>query len=637
MKKTALFLLGAIAYIVLSYILSSYGNKKSHPLLNDAIVDVFTSRYSNISDKDNKFYNYNFLFSSTAGLRGEEISIGGIEFVDKRDDTKNVKEWISHGGFSADEPQLPASFRHFYDPTEPPGERYLKDLLDSFYAAWGIFNPHVDHVEWGISHDEHEYNYEAGKKAMESAILEPDEDIRKEHMAFAWRALGETLHLIADMGIACHVRDDAHPALLGQHIDLMGGPDPYEEICEAMATSEGISSWLTGSIDPSVKAFTKNSKTAKSIAEQLAGYTNANFFSNHTISGQDVKPKAHPDKDYDSPKLEDCEYDKSSHLFMRNIGGNAVKMCKDHSYWHPLNDFRGYPYVDKECTISQAKALAPQIVEAGVNVIRCFIPRMEVKINELTADSIKGEVIHHKDIEYPTELKYNGWVTIRKDPTMEEIDKVLCEDGKFICPVNLVDFDRVEDKLYAEIECGYIYVKSEIYEDPLFTSVGVRFTAVGDGTIIKTTGSNWGISAYGMGTNPLRPFQWDKGSFSSVYIQEESGQSIKMSAFGELSSDLGMIEDLRIEFRLGSDDNYSRYYADFINVPTQIYTDSLLSMIPDGQGQQYVQELQVESVSPEKHSVIKSVNWANMRIIITFRKDNLGVPLNPEKNIIYLE
>ena len=377
MKKIVLVLSGAIAYIILTLVLSSYGNVYSHKKLNNAIVDVFTSRFAEVADKKDKFYNYRFLFDATVGLPGEYIRLGGKTSVTTGSDRLNVKDWIIHGGYSADEPQLPASYRHFYDPTEPRGERYLKDLLNEFYVSWAITNPQTDHIEWAIADPDHEYNYDAGKMAFESAIEESDRDTKDENMAFAWRALGETLHMIADMGIACHVRDDAHPAALGQYIDLFGGPDPYEEVCEAIARSSGIGEWLGGSVDPAVSSFSRNSKRAITIAENLASYTNQNFFSNHTISGAKVKPTAHPEKDYDSPKLEDCEYEKSSSLYIRNIGGNAVKMCKDHSYWHPMNDFRGYPYIDKECAESQAKALAPQIVESGVNVIRCFIPKRD--------------------------------------------------------------------------------------------------------------------------------------------------------------------------------------------------------------------------------------------------------------------
>lgn len=463
MKKLLIALSGALAYLLVSLVLTSYDHKVTHMKLNGAVTKEFSERYFASLDKESTFYYYNFLFSGSGALEGEEVKKGGLLEIETGTASKNVQAWIEHGGMSADEPQLPASFVHFYDPTQPEGQRYLKDLLDDFYVSWALENPKTDHVEWAISDDRNEYNYEAAKKHFKNALEQPDESYRKMNMAFAWRAFGQTLHLIADMGIASHVRDDAHPGVGSGATGYKWSfdADPYEEIVFLHASQKGIESFLGGNVDPAVETFARSAKTVKSIAEQLAAYTNKNFFSHETISGTGVIPKIHPEKTYPAPKLDDCTYNSSTNIYTKTIGGNTVKMCKDLSYLAVLNGFRGYPYIDEECTLSQATALMPQIREAGVNALRLFIPKIEIKITALGDDFIEGEVKHKTDEEYPEEILYNGKVSIKKASNLDLIDEVTCENGVFRDAIDLTGFNRTFEQLFAEIECGYVYIKSE--------------------------------------------------------------------------------------------------------------------------------------------------------------------------------
>jgi hypothetical protein len=129
---------------------------------------------------------------------------------------------------------------------------------------------------------------------------------------------------------------------------------------------------------------------------------------------------------------------------------------------------RGYPYIDKACVYSQGKALIPQILEAGANAIRLFIPALEVTIDEFDEKDkiISGKVRHIKSVEYPRELKYSGNVAIYKKKTMKKIMDVACVNGEFKQAVNLSDFKNIDwekDGIYAEINFGGITVKSEPY------------------------------------------------------------------------------------------------------------------------------------------------------------------------------
>jgi hypothetical protein len=463
MKKLLYAIAGALTYLTFSLVLTGYDHKFSHKMINVTIVNEFAQRFGTSINENDKFYNYLFLFSGGSTMEGDEISQGGMLSATSSTAKKDVVGWVEHGGMSADEPQLPASFTHFYDPTEKPGERYLKNLLNDFFVAWAIDNPKVDHVDWAIKDSRNEYNYEAGKQYFKNALEQADPAFRKQNMAFAYRALGQTLHLIADMGIASHVRDDAHPGVGTGAVGYKYSydADPYEEVVYHHAQKGGLSSFMQGKVDPAVKSFSQDAKTVKVIAEKLAAYTNSNFFSHETISGKDVVPKIHPEKTYPSPRLESCSYDQGPAIYNKKIGENNVKMCKDLSYLSFLNDFRGDPYLDEECIVSQATALMPQIREAGVHAIRCFIPKLEVKIISLTGNVVEGAVIHSKDEEYPVAIKYNGLVQIKSEKTQDILYEINCEKGLFKKEIDLSKFNPTTDKLIAEIECGNIWIKSK--------------------------------------------------------------------------------------------------------------------------------------------------------------------------------
>ena len=151
MKSSALFsfavtmLMGA-GIIVL---FTSYGNTEVHPGINEMIVESFLSKNKDPKSKLAEFKYYFFSFDLLQQCKGTAITKSGffqpddINWINRKmkENTglesiivdlatlkatteegaakKSVKEWISHGGYSADEPELPASLRHFYDPLAP--------------------------------------------------------------------------------------------------------------------------------------------------------------------------------------------------------------------------------------------------------------------------------------------------------------------------------------------------------------------------------------------------------------------------------------------------------------------------------------------------------------------------------------
>lgn len=466
MKKYIYFTAGCVAFIIFYVLLTGYGNKIVHPNINYSIINEFYNEVLEPAGPYEKFNNYTFRFNRTGGYNGVAITEPGVMQVKEETVKMNMLNWVIHGGFSADEPELPASFRHFYNPTKPKGERYLMDYLDVFkktdYFSY-ITHVEVDHLEWALDHVGHEYNWENGKEMMVKAFTYMDPNEKKEAIAFAFRALGETLHMIADMGCPAHVRDDAHPGWTSVVSFDLGSPDPYEEYMEKFTDIENL--FAKGKADPVLRSKFHNAKTLSEIAVPLAEYTNWNFFTGQTIYGNKTTPIIHQGVDFfRSPWLDDCRYDNESKYYIKEISGVDVKMCSDKSSFFK----KSYPYIDKECARSQASVLIPQILQAGSNVIRLFIPEIEVKCESLdeTSRTLKGTIEHKPDSEYPEMFLYTGDVLLYDAGTNKEIAKGLCLTGEFEIELTQKQYNAIdwENKgVYALTWVGDFFVSSEVF------------------------------------------------------------------------------------------------------------------------------------------------------------------------------
>jgi len=492
MKNIKIYTLPIILFSALALwaLFIGYGNKKNHPTLNKFILKAFLEKNNKGNFSMKKFKLYKFKLDKVK-LRGNYISKPGLfnpSEIDRFQEdmvnwlygettyTEDVGEktpldWIAHGGYSADVPEVPASFRHFYDPTRPDGEKHLTDDVNSKLLNWiqtKFTNPKTDGVAWAIGQAgsfgalEHNYTWENGKVFMKGALEEKDPEKRNAMMAKAWRSLGETLHMIADNGCPAHVRNDAHPSIPFNMMSYFGNPDTYEEMMDEFQTSNdaGLDEFQSGKADPDLALKLEKSTTMKEVAHKLALFTNENFFTGETISGTDwkgnvVKPLTHPNYVYNSPKLSAANY--SNNYYRRNIGGREVLLCTDTWFFSKYPVSKTYAYLDEDCVKSQAAALVPAIKEAGLNAIRLYIPDLNVKITSLAEDgSISGEIIHKTDLEYKTAIKYNGPVVI-KTVTLDELGNFNARNGRFSGKITPVD----NTNIYAEIEFGGVFVQSE--------------------------------------------------------------------------------------------------------------------------------------------------------------------------------
>lgn len=107
-----------------------------------------------------------------------------------------------------------SALRHFYDPTNPD-EPYLTDhvwdLAD--VVLKGVGDQKMDAKTWALegparnSYAENFYSWKKGIYYMGIAVKSDETVTKNKYFAEAWRSLGETMHLLADMTVPAHVRN----------------------------------------------------------------------------------------------------------------------------------------------------------------------------------------------------------------------------------------------------------------------------------------------------------------------------------------------------------------------------------------------------------------------------------------------
>ncbi len=484
-----------ISFILITIMLTTVSfawEQDAHIKINMEAVKKFNTFYANDSKYKNAPIDMKGIY------KGIEVSNSTkFETLHKIDTiNKSFAGWVVHGGFSSDEPHLYASVRHFYDPTAEMIGRstWLTDQI-TIHGNWNEkINgeiPNIDAKEWALSHPDNPYNFknalEYYYKAMtikqsddpenftpidnfRSKVIEVNsvEDERSVYLASAFRALGETMHLMADMAQPAHVRNDAHPFY-----------EPLEQTLKYDVVRQIANANLP--VEPRVAQYYLNSGSdvrysVDRLFKETATFTNENFFSADTIYDEqmDINPKNNEWK-YPSPQLskltaeddfnnkeDDVNKELTTYYGQFFDGSKAVALARVGmidalddlglvTYALDDNNYNITPSMAKK----QGEILIPAAIAACSDLIDRFFPTLilEVEIedarieldkknNEKEVFLINAQLKHHieKDVEWKNaglEIKYSGPGSV-----------VITEDGKVIKRINV----NFEDGEIVEIQ-----------------------------------------------------------------------------------------------------------------------------------------------------------------------------------------
>jgi len=388
MKKLFVFsIISIMLFSVMNYSTSAW-EQPTHKQINREALNKFFNDYAK-SNKykageidESKIY-YGPAVIGTSSTEGEhQVDIQG----------KSFEDWTIHGGFSADEPNLYASVRHFYDPLAVNGVAYLTDQVTLHYTI----NPGIDAKIWALTSTNNPYSWANGllyyKKAMEipvgftatgevvsedsfrgirNMVFNNDDNLRNHYLAMAYRSLGETMHLLADMAQPAHVRNDSHPY-----------SEPIEQGVNAGIVKKVAANEAYMNVD-----FNAN---PDDMFKALSSFTNKNFYSSDTIYDKDsgYNP-SNWENPYPSPQFKDLTRNNNKE-YSKSITGEPTLMMGQTFLSYYTGAYTEY-HVPASFAYSQAKILIPLAIKGNEKLIDEFFPTMNLTLGAEETEVPKEE------------------------------------------------------------------------------------------------------------------------------------------------------------------------------------------------------------------------------------------------------
>ncbi len=301
MKLVQLFL--ALILILNMYEISlAYDDKKTHPSLTDNAIERSIL-------KTGKFLSKNL----------------GDEFLNETESTiygKKIITWLEEGSTEEDTPDCRAA-SHFLNPLKDWDLAGLSDTNETIkgfftnsicfsYAPFSSrFSLHkYSDVTWATGYTspssifsqpidtDNEMDWNAARQYYRLALTATNDNAREEYFAKSFLALGHVIHLLQDMAVPAHVRNDFTAHLAFQRTNGWWFPNWYGNTYEWFVKDQKniIQSAISGDVNvvpppdglltalwDTNKYDGSNPSTDTEYDHGLAEYTNANFFSESTI------------------------------------------------------------------------------------------------------------------------------------------------------------------------------------------------------------------------------------------------------------------------------------------------------------------------------------------------------------------
>jgi len=187
--------------------------------------------------------------------------------------------------------------------------------------------------------------------------------------------LGHVLHLIEDLTVPAHVRNDAHPPT-GKDDKVWGGEDPYEE-------------WTHKFTPENIRVFEKIKQTKPVLLsrineyfDQLATYTNTHFYSKDTI-GFDWYAKPNP------VGKSEIVIDSLSYQQFNDVEGSYLLSQGRTFSKSAINNLDAEKIVVNDDRVLNAywNRLGTKAVQYAAGVIRLFFDEVAVRKQQLASGS----------------------------------------------------------------------------------------------------------------------------------------------------------------------------------------------------------------------------------------------------------
>lgn len=302
--------------------------------------------------------------------------------------------WLVAGSVIADMPAS-QSANHFFDPRSSKGlSENDQGIKQSIYiAAMSMGSPstlsaggQAANTWWASADNPMGYVGFAGQFRL--AVSAPSAAARSRHLAGSLLAAGSMLHVLQDMGSPSHVRNDlaAHQEQVSLSENDLGSR--FERIAALGFGRLGISRTTPA---PSLTSLADHFSNAAGTG--LADYTEASFFSNHTLPGQftvrrDAGSTAFRERIASHLRRPEPQAPANLDLIAaRNSEGatwsNAAGVCLTR-YRHKQSKLSFW--IDDDCALDQLEAILPIVSGYGASFLEALYPSdltMAVKSGKL--------------------------------------------------------------------------------------------------------------------------------------------------------------------------------------------------------------------------------------------------------------
>lgn len=404
----------ALALSLLVLPAASYDNAKAHPAINYYALEKFTT---GTMQSDPYLKNATLQGAACNGYAWEPMDGAlavGVRHSVQAPRTKSLWEWIPDAGYAADEPEWTMALVHFYDPTNAE-EPWLTDYswVNNEYMEMAaqsrdpLFTlPRLSALQWTFDENSggekgayytQDYSWNDGLRYYQKA-LESDSG-NNYYYGQAWRSVGETMHMISDMTVPAHVRNDGHVPLLD--------PDPYE----SSVSASDIEAYAVGVMKPIAHEapLDYDHGELKSLMHTIALYTNQHFLTHDTAPYGTQSPGS-PEPTivtrYPRPSVQGLSPDKYGYV-TQPAAGTSLKLAKKVAFFPPGNTRIDVYVVDPVVLADQRKLLIPTAIRASEEVLDRFLPRFDAHVSVdkyLPDDAYDDQYIVHATLkQVPTD------------------------------------------------------------------------------------------------------------------------------------------------------------------------------------------------------------------------------------------
>ncbi len=292
------------------------------------------------------YFSNNFSFSYGTKFSHPEITREIINLFNKNFPEKQISQqeadWLAQGSVEEDTPIR--YINHFYDPVH--GQGWLNGYVLALTA-----------LDWAQSPN-YQKLFIQGDQSWQKAIA----SYSKGDKQSSFIALGHVLHLIEDVSVPEHTRNDTHIPYINE--------SPYEDWVETYFSNSS-----------SVKDFSPALAQCSSLSNcfyLLAGYSNSKFFSADTINNSSFL----------FPIMRDCQDPQKKEAIIngRKVGYycnrdenyqefRLAQALKERSWFFGNEVFR-YK-LDANVLSDYFPRLVPQAISSGAEVIKLFFEEVE--------------------------------------------------------------------------------------------------------------------------------------------------------------------------------------------------------------------------------------------------------------------